>query len=1112
MNRRAFLRRLVFQSGRLVFLSVLIFAAAVRAQISAGGTPVSFSQNVGGEVPTLTMPLVDVASYLAEDARAPKDAPYRFGAPHEVHLTLDNSGGWTDLPDGGHVWRLRIVSHGAFSINILYDRFSLPDGATLFLYDHDHGQVIGAFTSANNWMDGTFCTQPVAGDAITLEYYEPASVRGQGVISIFRVVHAYRNVFGRARTLDDYGDSGTCNNNVNCPEGASWQSQKRGVALIVDGGFRICTGSLINNTANNFRPFFLTANHCLGGETQWLFVFNYESPGCANQDGPTSQTVANAVRRANNSASDFALLELSSAVPLSYNPYLCGWSRVDSPATSSVCIHHPEGDIKKISFDYEPPAHGGWTGTPANSHWHILAWDDGTTEPGSSGAPLFDQNRRITGQLHGGEANCSNNVNDYFGKFSLSWNYGTTPATRLRDWLDSANTGVLTLEGIDPNMSGRAAGTVTDEMAVYVPGVRVGVLEGPNETTTDNRGRYMLPLPSGTYTLDFTKFGYQHVLVTNVQVTENDTTTVNVTMTSLAMGVLVGRVQSQTDFALPGAFVRILDTPLDTLITDAGGEFTASLPATSYPAHLWYAIHLTPPVTVSLDTTVALSAGDTTRVTLTLTLPRTEPTAADQYGYQAYDRYDAGEAATYEWVELDPALGGQGTEFFYGAQDSSAYLGVPFPLKFYGTTQDSLTVSENGWMLPGVHQVAGAINTPIPSDASSDPAGIIAPLWDDLRDGLGNRQFAWYDTLGGRWILQFTDQRLVSPANRLHSWQVHVLDPVFHPTLYGDCQFLFVYGRTDLPSFCTVGLENPGESTGLQVLYNGLLDSHSWPIENGAALRFTTGRGSGVGSVTVNLSLYPPPADLDDVTVYLAGRVITANGSGIFVQDSIPAVSACGLVSLAGYERTRACGFAIIANTMNQAALAAWRLDPPAQLTATQFDGAVTLRWRRPQSVAYHANPDVRYAVYRDGELAAAELADTIFTDEPLPDSQLVHYQVMARYEFGDSPLSETLPVEIDLNADGSPPSLPATYALHLCFPNPFNPATTIRFDMPRSGRARMRVVNLSGQIAATLVDAEYPAGAHAVTWNAQAFPSGTYLAVFEAGGQRFVQKLLLLK
>jgi hypothetical protein len=499
-------------------------------------------------------------------------------------------------------------------------------------------------------------------------------------------------------------------------------------------------------------------------------------------------------------------------------------------------------------------------------------------------------------------------------------------------------------------------------------------------------------------------------------------------------------------------------------------------------------------------------------VVLTLTLPRTEPTASDAYGYQAYDRYDAGERATYEWVELDPALGGPGRSFEYGGSDSSVYLPAPFPLKFYGMSYDSLTVNENGWMLPGVHHVAGAINTPIPSDVSSDPAGIIAPFWDDLRSGLGNQQFTWYDTLHGRWILEFTYQRLVTPPNKLHNWQVHILDPVFFPTLQGDCEFLFVYGRTDLPDFCTVGIENPTENTGVQVLYDGVLNAHCWPIENGAALRFTTGHGSGLGNVTVNLTLYPPPANLSGVTVYVAGRAITADGGGALVQDSVPAVWACGLVSLEGYERTRVCGLPIAANTMNQVGLTAWRLDPPTQLAATQFDGAVTLRWRRPASVEYQADADVRYAVYRDNELVESNLADTSFTDEPLPDDEVVRYEVMARYAFGSSPLSDALQVQIDLSAEESTSSLPTAYALHPCYPNPFNPATMIRFDLPHAGHVLLRVFNVSGQLVTTLTDAEWSAGAHAITWNAALFSSGTYLAVFEAGGHRLVQKLLLLK
>ena len=420
------------------------------AQISAGGTPPSFSLSLTSTAPTAQMAPVDAQAYLAEDEQTPKDEPYRFAAVLDVSLNLQNSGVWENLPDGGRLWRLQIYSPAPFSLCLSYDQWYLPDGAQLFIYNADQSQIIGAFTSFNNWVDGTNITQHVASDVSILELYEPADVYGQSVLSISHVAHAYRNLFGAPGALDNYGDSGTCNNNVNCPEGANWQTNKRGVAMItLSNGSRICTGSLVNNTAQNQTPYFLTANHCLGGNNTWIFVFNYESPGCPNQNGPTNQTVANSTLRANNSASDFALLQLSANVPAGYNPYFNGWNRVDAAATNSVCIHHPSGDIKKITFDNNAPVSSTWAGTPANSHWRILNWEDGTTEPGSSGSPLFDQNHRITGQLHGGTASCSNNIDDYFGKFSMSWAQGGSAATRLRDWLDPGNSGVNTLDGLD---------------------------------------------------------------------------------------------------------------------------------------------------------------------------------------------------------------------------------------------------------------------------------------------------------------------------------------------------------------------------------------------------------------------------------------------------------------------------------------------------------------------------------------------------------------------------------------------------------------------------------------------------------------------------------------
>ncbi len=441
----------------LVAAAILVVAGflppAIYAQVSAGGVPLTFQEEIAPEVASVTMPPVNVADLMAEDDAAGKDEAYRFAYPHEVHLTLDNSGTWTNLPDGSRLWRLRIESRGAYSIGLVYDDWYIPEGCELFVYNEARDRVIGAFTSANNWIDGTNITAPVADDVTILEYHEAPWAVGQSRLSISTVAHAYRNLFGRydARPLDDFNGSGSCNNNVICPEWPTWQTNKRGVAMILtSGGSRICTGSLINNVRQDQTPYFLTANHCLGGNNTWQFMFNYESPVCTpNTNGPTNQTVSNSTLRANWSGSDFALLQLSSAVPGSYNPYYNGWNRVNTAWTSSVCIHHPSGDIKKITLDTGSPVSDTWSGTPAGSHWRIPAWDDGTTEPGSSGSPLFDNNHRITGQLHGGTASCSNNIDDYYGKFSLSWTGNNTNSTRLSNWLDPDGTGANTLDGLD---------------------------------------------------------------------------------------------------------------------------------------------------------------------------------------------------------------------------------------------------------------------------------------------------------------------------------------------------------------------------------------------------------------------------------------------------------------------------------------------------------------------------------------------------------------------------------------------------------------------------------------------------------------------------------------
>ena len=426
-------------SVRTVLAAALLVTPVV-AQLQWGGAPPSLGgaasvRALFASAPTAQMEPVDVGSYLDEDAQAGKDVPFRFGATLPVDLGPDNAGTWTALPGGDRVWRLRIASQGAYSIGLLFSAYRLPEGAALWVYNDDLSSVLGAYDDRNVKEDGEFAIEPVPGSAVTLEYFEPAAVAGLGALRIGSVVHDYRDLY----TLIDKGGAGTeaagsCENDVNCPEGAPWQVQKRAITLLIIGG-GLCTGSLVNNTANDGTQYYMAANHC-GGLSNAIFRFNYEKSGCGSGTAPTNHTVQGSTQLAASSPLDFRLVKITSPIPLSYAPYFLGWNHSGIAPPSTVTIHHPDGDVKKISFDNDPP-------TKSGTQWHIGTWDDGVTEPGSSGCPLLDNTGRFMGQLYGGAATCSFPKDDFYGRFDSEW-------ANVKTWLDPLDTGALTLEGFDP--------------------------------------------------------------------------------------------------------------------------------------------------------------------------------------------------------------------------------------------------------------------------------------------------------------------------------------------------------------------------------------------------------------------------------------------------------------------------------------------------------------------------------------------------------------------------------------------------------------------------------------------------------------------------------------
>lgn len=402
----------------------------------------------------------DIAALQAEDASTDDQgtAPWRFGYNNYTNLNTTNAGSWFDLPNGARLWLLRVKCEQALTVNLTFENTNIPEGNQLFVYNPSKDFILGAFTQEHIY-DGQLGTELIPGQEVVVEYYvAPQNMAGH--IQVGTVTHGYRTANEFIQKA--FGSSGSCNMNANCPDGLPWTQQRNSAVMLVSGSSGFCSGALINNTQNDGKPYVLTANHCYSNPATWVFRFNWQATDCANPaTSPTFQSLSGAVLRARRTPSDFCLVEITGGlvngtVPLDYNPYFSGWDNSGTIPTATVCIHHPSGDIKKISFDDAAPSISQAMGsTEANSTWTI-EWDrNTTTEGGSSGSPLFDQNHRIIGQLWGGGASCQNlSAPDYYGRVANSWMpAGSNSTNQLKYWLDPANSGASFIDGFDPNNS-----------------------------------------------------------------------------------------------------------------------------------------------------------------------------------------------------------------------------------------------------------------------------------------------------------------------------------------------------------------------------------------------------------------------------------------------------------------------------------------------------------------------------------------------------------------------------------------------------------------------------------------------------------------------------------
>lgn len=447
------MKRIFYLLTLVLFFSIFVQSYA---QISQGGVPASFPKaNLLKPLPYTTMQYVDVAQLQAEDVMLDtmKSYPWRFGDNLYVDLSPQNSGVWDTLNNATKIWRLGIRSAGALTINLTFDKYVLPPGAKLFVYNSTKTNLIGAFTDFNNRADSVFATTLIKGDSVIVEYDEPGIVAFPGILHLWRVTHGYRNAFDYAKA---FGGAGACQINVVCPTGVGWENEIRSVCMLVSGGNGFCSGALVNNTANNGVPYILTANHCYSTPSSWVFWFNWQSPTCTNpSSSPSYNSISGATLNARTTTSDFCLVQMSSTPPSNFSVYYAGWSRVTTAPSSGMGIHHPSADIKKISPAGQLTNYGSYdAGNGPADCWEVQWSGTACTEPGSSGSPIFNYNHHIVGQLYGGPSACgatSANMHDFYGRFCTSWTGDGTNTTRLSNWLDPGSLNPDSINGYDPN-------------------------------------------------------------------------------------------------------------------------------------------------------------------------------------------------------------------------------------------------------------------------------------------------------------------------------------------------------------------------------------------------------------------------------------------------------------------------------------------------------------------------------------------------------------------------------------------------------------------------------------------------------------------------------------
>jgi hypothetical protein len=716
------------------------------------------------QVTLVEAPLSPRAEIDAQDAvDEAQGLPLRFAESYPVLITPDTDGRWEKLADGRMMWRLRIGSPDAVSLNLGFTRYHMPDGGHLFFYAADGSEVVRPFSADDNHDHGELWTPVIHHDEVIVEVTLPdESYIPQLELELGAINPGYRGFL--AGPADGGERSGSCNVDVICPEGDLWRDQIKSSGVYTRNGSWTCSGAMVNNTAFDKTPYFLTANHCGISSTNAASVvvyWNYENSTCRPPgsgasggagDGSLSQFTSGSTLRANYSPSDFALIELSSEPPQAFEVFYSGWDRSSADFASIVAIHHPNTDEKRISFEYDPTTTTSYLGNAVpgdGTHIRITDWDLGTTEPGSSGSPIYDPAQRIVGQLHGGYASCTSQTSDWYGRVSVSWTGGGTASTRLSNWLDPLGTAPMAIDG-----TGLDEPPVTSNVSMQM------IVDTVAQITLDGSDANMDPL-------DF----IINTLPSSGALSDPQAGAINSVPYTLANKGQVVHYSPDSGYMGPDVFSFKVN---DGKLPPDGGDSNLS--------YAFVTVVNTPPLIV----TTSLPDGQVDEPYGPVQLDASGGEGSLVWQIVADVPYLEEDLGTSGFAESGDAQG-------WHADDGFWTYALPFPFPFYDGLYTSVRVWSNGFLNFGPHSGSSYAN----SDALLRSNRRIAPLWDDLRTNQPGEDI-FIDTTG---VGQVTFRFKASTYSGAHPVNVAI-------TLHDTGVIDFHYGPGNAPITATAGISD----------------------------------------------------------------------------------------------------------------------------------------------------------------------------------------------------------------------------------------------------------------------------------------------------------------